>query len=374
MRRLRELGTRRSGIGFGVIVLLVAALLLMFASSVLAGTGKPPASPDLRSLETLWRQYPLGTKRQPIDSRPVRVTPAVRIVDHVRRVNTAGHEASAVPMLGIALVALALLLLTLMLMRTRRFSLFPATVHIRPEGVTMAMFGDRKAEPTTPNSEPSDHQMASRLSRYTGVDNHETPAAAEAIELASDYAQLGEHVGAVLEAATEAATKMRLEAAELARQTRTDAEHQARAALGEAQKQAKQVEADAALLDSEARKQSTGIRKEAEAYADTTRAAADTEAAAVVNRAEREASEKVRATQARLHSLDEKVAATEQRLRQLVGRLRELASSLDVLVSDSAPSEEPEGAASEKEQGSLTDALTQSVAEHKLSTQLTKSL
>ena len=66
----------------------------------------------------------------------------------------------------------------------------------------MPKFGDRKAGRKLPENEHNDPLMVSRLSRYMADDNDETTAApvAETIEQ-TDYAQLGEHVGAVLEAA-----------------------------------------------------------------------------------------------------------------------------------------------------------------------------
>lgn len=350
-----------------VIALPVAASLLVIVPS---GLSKPTTPPELRSLKTLWQEYPLETKRQPIDSRPVRVKPkpAPHAVKAVPRVNAAKDKSSVGTTLGIALAALALLLFTLLL--TRRFRLLPAAVHVRQGGAAMPMFGDRKPGRTTPESERLDHPVASRISTYKAGDVDEVPSApvTEPIEQTSDYAQLGEHVSAILEAAEVASKKMKLQATEAARKMRVDGEHQARVALEEAKKQARQIEAEAALLEAEAEKQSTKIRKEAETYAGTTRETADKEAAEVMDRAQRQASDRIRATRARLQTLDENVAATELRLRQLVGKLRELASSLDDLVSDSALPDEPETepVGDQEAQGSLTDALTQSVAESQL--------
>jgi membrane protein involved in colicin uptake len=232
----------------------------------------------------------------------------------------------------------------------------------------MPIFGDRKPGRTSPENEPSD-LMVSRLPRHSAESDHETPSppVAEATEQTSGYAQLGEHVGAVLEATKEAAEKMRLQAAEAARQIRADADLKARVTVEEAQKKARQVEAGAALLEAEATERSTKISKEADAYAGTTREAADAQATAVLDRAQRQASERVRATQARLQTLDEHVAATEQRLRQRAAWMRDYASSLEDLVSGSVPSEKQEPAARQTERRSLTDDLTRSVAGQRLS-------
>ena len=210
-------------------------------------------------------------------------------------------------------------------------------------------------------SETSGNVMVSRLSRYSTESAHLTPAPPmveveveaeapvqpEATEQTSDYVELGEHVGAVLEAAKEAAEKMRRQAAEGARQTRADADQKARLIVEEAQKQATHVQAGAALLEAEAKERSTKTDKEAEAYAVATREAADAQAAAVLDRAERQASERVRATEARLHTLDEGVVGTEKRLRQLIAWMRDCVSSLEELV-DGPVTSVPAGAGSSR--------------------------
>ena len=229
-------------------------------------------------------------------------------------------------------------------------------------------------------AESSDNVMVSRLSRYSTESAHLTPAPpmveaevevqpaaqTEGTEPTSDYAELGEHVGAVLEAAKEAAERMRLQAAEAARQTRADADLNARVIVEEAQKQATKLEAGAAILEAEAKERSTKIDKEAEAYAVATREAADAQVASVLDRAERQASDRVRATEARLNTLDEGVAGTEKRLRQLIAWMRDCVSNLEELVDGPLASgqEEPPR---QVERASLTDDLSPSVAAQRVS-------
>jgi hypothetical protein len=97
-----------------------------------------------------------------------------------------------------------------------------------------------------------------------------------------DFAQVGEQVATVLEAATAAAEKLRMEA---------------------------------------------------DAYANETRDAADVKASAILARAEKEAAAQERTFHDLRRSLDDGVVRTEERLNQLIVGLRELATGLEGLVA-----------------------------------------
>ncbi len=161
------------------------------------------------------------------------------------------------------------------------------------------------------------------------------PAAADAEGggASVDFAQVGEQVAMVLEAAKAAAEEMRLEADTEARRIRAATEKEARDALQSAKVTAERAETAAATIRADAEHQSKEVREQADAYANDTREAADVKAAAVLSRAEKQASERESTFQERRRSLDEGVGRTEERLRQLVAGLHELAAGLEDLIA-----------------------------------------
>lgn len=175
-----------------------------------------------------------------------------------------------------------------------------------------------------------------------------TPAADPAV----DYAQLGGHVATVLEAATAAAEKLRVEAQAEAQQVRAKSEEQARDALETAKATEARAEAHAAGLAAEAEREGKEVRAKADIYASSRRQAADEEAAAVLARAEKQAALRERSSQERQRTLDQSVVRTEKRLRQLVVGLHELASGLAELVP--AQDEDEDG---DERNGSLAEGV-----------------
>lgn len=387
VRQRHDLRGKQRGVACAIT--LLAASLLM-APPVLGKTGKPPAATDLQSLQKLWEQYPLAPETRPTTPRlqaprPSAALPKVARPPRSPAVPASGSNDTVSPgpagtdrsdgftlwPLEIALGTVGLLLLAAVL--TLRSRLLPSAVHIRPEGVTMPKFGDRKPSRTAPEHEPGENQLFARVSKYSSEPKAAAPVGE--IELTPDYAHLGEHVGAVLEAAKEAADRMKRQAEEVAQGIRAHAEQQSSVALDNARKQAKRLEDDAVQLEESAREQSARIRQDAEAYASSARETADAEATKVREQAEQHASARVRATEVHLKSLDKQVTGTEQRLGQLAERLRELASSLDDLVGGSTPKEgNARGSDGSEERGSLEETLAQSVSDHRLAAQSTDAV
>jgi hypothetical protein len=171
-----------------------------------------------------------------------------------------------------------------------------------------------------------------------------------------DYAQVGGHVAAVLEAAKEAAEKMRLEAYTEAQKLRAAMKEQAREALEKSKATAERADAHAASVSADAERQSKEVREQADEYAKDRRKAADSAAAAVLARAEKQASVTERTFQERQLALDESVIRTEKRLRELVGGLVELASGLEELAGPD------DHRVANEDNGSLVDVLTRSAS------------
>ena len=355
LRRGRVLGNRRRG-----VLVVLAVLSVTLASPAAAGVAARPATHELNSLRKLWKEYPLETQRPSVPSRPsLRPLPRAQVAGPALPIPDRPRGDAAPTVLYLLAAAIAAMLVTLVLIRRTR--LLPASVHLLSRGVTMPIFGDRK-----PDGEEEDRALVSRISRYddgkTERDTTTTEATTDNTKTdeTSDYAALGEHVAAVLEAARGAATKLELEARAVADKVTGEAKAEADAVVENARERAAEIEAEAARRETAAKEEGARIREQAETYARTSRETAETKAADILDRADREAAEQTRATQARLHSLDRNVAETEQRLRQLVGRLRELASSLDELVSTAAHEDQSDATPDE---ASLTGVLTQSITE-----------
>ncbi len=171
-----------------------------------------------------------------------------------------------------------------------------------------------------------------------------------------DFAQIGEQVAIVLEAARQAAEKIRVEADAEAQRIRTASEEQARVALEKAKTTVERADAQAATVRADTEQQSKEVREQADEYASETRQAADVKAAAVLARAEKQASTQERTLQDRRRSLDEGVVRTEERLKQLSAGLHELAGGLEELVA-------PEDHGENRDTGSLLNLLNQAVGE-----------
>jgi colicin import membrane protein len=210
----------------------------------------------------------------------------------------------------------------------------------------MRKFIDRKAEREEGAVEaergPEVSSPVNRVADYTG-EPVSTSSAPEAPEPGVSFGELGQHVGAVLEAAREAAERMLAEARSEATGIQERSQKEAETALAEARRKAGELEAEASQTRSEAKREARELRARAEEYAEEKRQEADEAAAQVVARAERAARERAAAAEERQRALDEHVERTEERLRQLAGGLRDLAGRLDVLVGSDRPRpEEPQ--------------------------------
>jgi F0F1-type ATP synthase membrane subunit b/b' len=159
----------------------------------------------------------------------------------------------------------------------------------------------------------------------------------EPVQGANDYAELGEHVAAVLETATSAAAKIGEDARAEARKLAERTKEQAAEVIETARQEADKVSAEARQLRAEAEQESRELRQRVNDDLAEKRQEAETQASAILTRAKREASEHTRAAQERRGALDQNVALTEKRLRQLVGGLRDLAGRLEELLGGQAP-------------------------------------
>jgi hypothetical protein len=182
-------------------------------------------------------------------------------------------------------------------------------------------------------------------------------------ELGADYAQLGEHVASVLQAARAAAEKITEEARQEAGRVQDGAREEATAILAEANRAASSMLSEADHLRAEAESKSAKTRDEAEAYAAEKRRDADAEASSLIAGAEQAAKHHVEAEARRKQALAENIEVTEKRLRDLVAGLRELAARLEDLVHPDAESALREGAPGDRTEGdTLDEALKASVA------------
>jgi hypothetical protein len=188
---------------------------------------------------------------------------------------------------------------------------------------------DQQAEPWT----PATRRTAARVNEYTELGSLETVQTGRASDgrtVVPDYAQLGEHVSSVMQAASEAAKK---------------------------------IEEEALWLREEAESESKKTRQRAERYAAEKQREAKAAAAAVVARAEEVAQARASAAEERYRTLETNVELTEERLQQLVAGLYDTAARLESLVErppTQAADEESDSEADEN--GSLEAALAAAVA------------
>lgn len=137
----------------------------------------------------------------------------------------------------------------------------------------------------------------------------------------ADYASVGTHVAAVLEAATSAADRLR-----------EDAERDATAKIADASARASEIVHDAEALKAEAEETANRVTERAEAFAIRRRQDADAEAAAILENAEQVARRQHEEMTARQEALVESIALAETRLADLVGGLRRLADQLEGVI------------------------------------------
>jgi F0F1-type ATP synthase membrane subunit b/b' len=238
-------------------------------------------------------------------------------------------------------------------------------VHSRERGAEVSKFVDRVVGRTPRDGESDEGEetvreaelvrdpappspTVSRLAGYTASEGPKeddwelaaTPLVAD--ENSVDYANFGEHVTSVLEAATAAAAKITADAREDARRVVERTRKEAAEAVETARQEADKASAEAEQLRAEVEQESRETTQRANAYFAKKRQEAEAETSGIVTRAKREASEHTRAAQERLSALDKNVTLTEERLRQLVGGLRDLAGRLEQLLEGQEPAPTPD--------------------------------
>jgi cell division septum initiation protein DivIVA len=207
---------------------------------------------------------------------------------------------------------------------------------------------ERRAEIDAPAGGPEaggsvGSPTVSRLAEYTVHEGNakkdqapdtapRTVSADKEAEPVTDYGKLGEHVTSVLEAANNAAAKIREDARASAERVATLSQSEASALLEQARGHAEKLSRESEQLSAEAKKESREMTRTAEAYVAEKRREAEAEATGILSRARREASEHTRAADERRSALAKDVALSEERLGQLVGGLRNLAAQLEGLV------------------------------------------
>jgi hypothetical protein len=209
-----------------------------------------------------------------------------------------------------------------------------------------------------------------RLSDYTVHDGPETWTSDvgqlteedDAAKFAADYGKLGEHVTSVLEAANQAAAKIREEARSTAQEIAERAQREAGTWLEKARAETEKLSHEASRLRIEAEEESLEMKERANAYDTEKRREADRQASALIAGAKREASEHTKAAQERGAALAKNIELSEQRLRQLVAGLRDLAVRLEELLQ-AAPDASADAAAETRQADeSMDESLRRSAA------------
>jgi len=224
---------------------------------------------------------------------------------------------------------------------------------------------------------PVGSPTVSRLADYTAYEGDakkhppdavpRMPDAVEEAEPLMDYGKLGEHVTSVLEAANNAAAKIREDARTNAERVTTQSQSEASSLLDEARRHAEKLSRESDRLGAAAEKENRELARQAEAYAAGKRQEAEAEAATILSQARREASEHTRAAQERRIALDKDVALSEERLGQLVSGLRNLAVQLEELVRPDPEPATSNSAIARDQDSSLEESLRRSAAAPKSS-------
>jgi type IV secretory pathway VirB10-like protein len=173
----------------------------------------------------------------------------------------------------------------------------------------------------------SDHRPLARGKQVTDESEVRGPEA-EAPAATRDYAQLGDRVAAVLQAAEEAAQQIRVEARTAAEQMTRQAEQEARSVLEDSRSEAQRVRVEA---DTEAK----NTREAVESYATNHRREAEEKAARVLSEAEKQARASREAAEAMSQQIEERARTLEDEVREhermIRGRMqRYLAALRDV--------------------------------------------
>lgn len=223
----------------------------------------------------------------------------------------------------------------------------------------------RKSDRKNPGE---DVPAVARLSDYTARPDGSEDAASDVPRVAgqqeqpADYARLGEHVTAVLEAANQAAAKIHDDARSSAQQIAERAQREADDQLEKARAKTEDLSHEAARLRIAAEEESRELKERANAYATEKRREADRQASALIARARREAGEHTKAAQDRSAVLAKNVELSEQRLRQLVSGLRDLAARLEELLQQPRPAADGTDAETPTQAESMEESLRRSAA------------
>jgi hypothetical protein len=187
--------------------------------------------------------------------------------------------------------------------------------------------------------------------------------------VAPAYAQFGEHLSSVLQAANEAAKKVEDDARSEAERLRKRTQSQAASTLDGARRESEKLLAEADRLRTEAENESSQTRKQAETYAAGKLRDAEAKAADIVSRAERVAQNRAIAAEERSRELEANVDLAEVRLQQLATGLVDTASRLEGLIE--RPVAHPGGEKSASEptgermlEETLVASITRSEAQH----------
>ena len=150
--------------------------------------------------------------------------------------------------------------------------------------------------------------------------------------VAPDYAQFGEHLSSVLQAANEAAKKLEDDARTEAERLRERTQSQAASTLDSARQESEKLLAEAERQRTEAENEINQTRKQAETYAAEKLRDAEAQAADIVSRAEEVAKTRSIAAEKRSRELEANVELAEERLQQLATGLVDFASRLEGFI------------------------------------------
>jgi hypothetical protein len=218
--------------------------------------------------------------------------------------------------------------------------------------------------PDSPRPPAQANEYTESTGGDTDVDQEIAPAAGriDAKTVAPAYAQFGEHLSSVLQAANEAAKKVEDDARTEAERLRKRTQSQAASTLDGARRESEKILAEAERLRTEAQNESSQTRKQAETYATEKLRDAETKAADIVSRAEEVANTRSIAAQERSRELEANVELTEIRLQQLATGLVDTASRLEGLIERPVPHVAAEKSASEPtEERMLEETLVASI-------------
>ena len=154
----------------------------------------------------------------------------------------------------------------------------------------------------------------------------------DARTVAPAYAQFGEHLSSVLQAANEAAKKLEDDARAEAERLRKRTQSQAASTLDSARQESEKLLAEAERQRTEAENEINQTRKQAETYAAEKLRDAEAQAADIVSRAEEVAKTRSIAAEKRSRELEANVELAEERLQQLATGLVDFASRLEGFI------------------------------------------